>query len=195
VELTLTRHDLGLSWMVHERFERSSHALAHEGRVWLIEPVDDEAIRDPVRELGSPAGVIQLLDRHNRDCEPLARELGVAHVRWPDALPDSPFQFVPVMRRTRWHEVALWWPEREALAVPEALGTARFFAVGGGPVGVHPLLRLTPPQGLGAFEPAYLLVGHGPPLEGPDIGADIDEALEHSRRDLPKVLAKLPSLR
>ena len=188
MELTITRHDLGLSWTVRERLERSSHALASERQVWLIDPVDDAAVREPIRELGSPAAVLQLLDRHNRDCELLARELGVPHVRVPDALPDSPFQFVPVMRRARWREVALWWPEQRALAVAEALGTAPLFALGGAPVGVHPLLRLAPPRGLAAFEPAYLFVGHGPPLEGPDLGANIHEALERSRRYLPRVL-------
>jgi hypothetical protein len=195
VELTITRHDLGLSWTVRERLERSSHALASEGQVWLIDPVDDAAVREPIRELGSPAAVLQLLDRHNRDCELLARELGVPHVRVPDALPDSPFQFVPVMRRARWREVALWWPEQRALAIAEALGTAPLFALGGAPVGVHPLLRLAPPRGLAAFDPAYLLVGHGPPLEGPDLGANIQEALERSRRELPRVLTQLATLR
>jgi hypothetical protein len=194
VELTITRHALGLSWTVEEPLERTSHALAHAGRVWLIDPVADDALEGPIRELGSPAAVVQLLDRHNRDCELLARELGVAHVRLPDSLPDSPFQFIPVLWRARWHELALWWPEQNALLVPEALGTAPLFAVGDAPVGVHPLLRLAPPKSLGAFEPAYLLVGHGKPLEGPDVGTDIDEALERSRRDLPRALTKLATL-
>ena len=45
-----------------------------------------------------------------------------------------------VVQVPRWREVALWWPQRKALVVAEAVGTGRYFAVGPGPVGVHPWL-------------------------------------------------------
>ena len=45
--------------------------------------------------LGEPAGVVQLLDRHNRDCAAVAAELGVPHLVVPDAVPDSPFEAIP----------------------------------------------------------------------------------------------------
>ena len=84
------------------------------------------------------------------DCAMLAKRLGVPHVLVPDDVPGSPFAFVPVKRWRRWRESALWWPEHRTLAVAEALGTNRFFTGGDTPVGVHLLLRLTPPTMLGS---------------------------------------------
>jgi hypothetical protein len=40
-------------------------------------PVADERALARVRELGHPAGVVQLLDRHARDCRSVAERLGV----------------------------------------------------------------------------------------------------------------------
>jgi hypothetical protein len=74
------------------------------------------------------------------------------------------------------------------------VGTAPLFSVGA-PVGVHPLLSLTPPRSLGAFAPVHLLVGHGRPLEGPDVAASLHEALERSARSLPGALTQLATLR
>ena len=58
------------------------------------------------------------------------------------------------MRRKRWQEVALWWPERRVLVTADALGTvAHYFTLGGERLGVHPLLRLTPPRQLATPRP------------------------------------------
>ena len=127
------------------------------GSVWLVDPVDWPDAIDRALTLGEPAGVIQLLDRHNRDCVALAERLGVPHVVVPDELPGSPFECVPVVRRKRWRETALWWPETRTLVVAEALGTNRFFTGGRAPLGVH-LLRLSRPR-LGGR--AGHLDGHG----------------------------------
>jgi hypothetical protein len=190
-------HELGLSWVADEPMERGSHALAgDDGRVWLIDPVDDEEALARVAALGAPAGVLQLLDRHNRDCEAVAARLGVPRHKVPDALPEAPgFELRWVVRNRFWREVALWWPARRALVVAEALGTAPAFAVGDGAVGIHPMLRLpSPPGGLRGLAPEHLLVGHGPPVHGPDVAADVDRAIARSRWDAPKLLLKLPSL-
>lgn len=187
-------HALGLTWVMDEAMARGAHALADdEGRVWLVDPVDDREAMERVAVLGQPAGVLQLLDRHNRDCAVLAERLGVPHHRVPDAVPDSPFVVHRVIRNRLWREVALWWPQRRALVVAEALGTAPAFAVGG-PVGVHPMLHLLPPKGLRGFDPEHLLVGHGPPLHGPDVGEQVDRAIDHALRDTPKLVLKLPSI-
>jgi hypothetical protein len=178
-------HALGLSWVMDEPMERGSHALVDDGRVWLV---------DPVAELGAPAGVVQLLDRHNRDCTTVAAQLGVPHFKVPDAVPGSPFEVRWVLRRRFWREVALWWPAKRALVVAEALGTTAAFAVGAGPVGIHPMLRPRPPHGLKGLNPEHLLVGHGPPVSGPDVGEAIDTAIDHAWRDTPRLLLKLPSL-
>ena len=94
-----------------------------------------------------------------------------------------------------WKEVALWWPKREALVVAEALGTSPLFGVGRGPVGVHPFLRLLPPRALARYEPAHLLVGHGPARHGPQTGDELAVALARSRRDIPRALAMMPKMR
>jgi len=78
------------------------------------------------------------------------------------------------------------------LVVAEAVGTNAFFAVGSGPLGVHPMLRLLPPTKLKRFDPQLLLTGHGPPLKGPDTAEALSRALGASRRDIPRLLAKLP---
>lgn len=182
----------GCGWIVEEAMTRTSHALAAEERVWLVDPIDWPEAIERALELGEPAGVIQLLDRHDRDCAALAARLDVPHVVAPDELPESPFAFVPVMRRKRWRESALWWPETRTLVTSDALGTNRFYTAGKAPIGVHVLLRLTPPRALAEFEPERILVGHGEALRGPGTAAALRDALRTSRRGLPGVLVRLP---
>jgi hypothetical protein len=170
---------------------RTSHALATDGKVWLVDALDWPDAIDRARALGEPAAVIQLLDRHDRDCAALASRLGVPHVVAPDELPGSPFTFVAVLRRKRWRESALWWPETRTLVCADALGTNRFYTAGKAPLGVHLFLRLTPPNALGAFEPERILVGHGEGLLRSATPA-LREALRTSRRGLPGVLVRLP---
>ena len=109
--------------------------------------------------LGKPAGVIQLLDRHERDCAALAARLGVPHLVAPDDVADSPFACVPIVRRKRWRESSLWWPATRTLVTADALGTNAFFTAGKAALGVHVLLRLTPPKALARYEPEHVLVG------------------------------------
>jgi len=182
----------GFGWIVEESMTRTSHVLAADGKVWLVDAVDWPDAVDRALTLGEPAGVLQLLDRHNRDCAAIAARLGVSHVVAPDELPGSPFEFVPVMRRKRWQESALWWPGTRTLVVAEALGTNRFYTAGKAPLAVHPLLRLTPPRVLGAYEPDRVLVGHGEALHGPEAAAAVLDALRTSRLGLPGVLVRLP---
>ena len=184
-------HAGGLSWVIDEPMQRASHALLHAGRVWLIDPVDDPETIERTRALGEPAAVVQLLDRHNRDCAAVARQLGVALHRVPDSLPGSPFEVVPVLRWRRWREVALHWRERETLVVAEAVGTAPLFTLGRGTVGVHPVLRLTPSRVLESVAPQLLLVGHGSPLQK-HAAEGLRGALARSRSDIPRLLFSLP---
>ena len=184
--------DFGFSWVLDEAMTRTSHALVDEGRVWIIDPVDEGDALERARALGEPAGVIQLLDRHNRDCEAVAKRFGVPHLNLPETLPDSPFEPFSVVSTRFWKEVGLWWPARRALVVAEAVGTNAMFTGGSTPVGVHVFLRLTPPRKLAAYAPDHLLVGHGSGIDGPGTPAALSEALDRSRRDLPRVLAKMP---
>ena len=190
----LDHQSYGLSWLMAEPMARASHALAAEGRVWLVDPVDDPAALAAAAALGEPAGVLQLLDRHNRDCAAIATRLGAPHLVNPQALPGTPFELVPVIRWPGWKETALWWPAEGALVVPEAVGTAPAYAIGPGPVGVHALIRLVPPGALRRFAPGHLLVGHGPPVHGPEATTGLNDALSRSRRDIPRLALRLPTL-
>jgi hypothetical protein len=182
----------GFGWIVDEAMTRTSHALAADGKVWFVDALDWPEAVDRALELGEPAGVVQLLDRHDRDCAALAARLGVPHVVVPDELPGSPFTFVPVMRRRRWRESALWWPARRTLVVADALATNRFYTAGKAPIGVHLLLRLTPPRALTAYEPERILVGHGEGVHGPEASTALRDAIDQSRRRLPGLLLRLP---
>ena len=182
----------GFGWVVEEAMTRTSHALAADGKVWLVDALDWPEAIDRALSLGEPAGVIQLLDRHDRDCAALASRLGVPHIVAPDDIPGSPFTCVPIMRWRRWRESALWWPGTRTLVTADALGANRFYTGGKAPLGVHVLLRLTPPRALGALEPAHVLVGHGEGVHGPGATTALHDALRTSRRGLPGVLLRLP---
>ena len=182
----------GFGWMVEEAATRTSHALAADGKVWLVDALDWPDAIDRALEVGEPAGVIQLLDRHNRDCASLAARFGVPHVVAPGQIRGTPFAFVDVMLRKHWRESAVWWAATRTLVVAEVLGTNRFFTGGTAPIGVHLALRLTPPKALAAFEPERVLVGHGEGIVGPDATDGLREALRTSRSGLPGVLLRLP---
>lgn len=190
---SIQRHSLGLTWVETTGMRRAAHALRADGRVWLIDPFEDEVAMSAASELGTPAAVIQLLDRHNRDCGPIAQRLEVPLLKVPEAVSDSPFTVIPVISRPWWREVALWWEAERALIVAEALGTAPAFTLGRR-VGLHPMLRLRPPRGpLSARSPERLLVGHGTALESGATEA-IRDALSGAVADIPQLVLKLPSL-
>jgi hypothetical protein len=182
--------DGGFGWVVDEPVQRCSHALVADGRVWVIDPVDGEGVEERVRAAGEPAGVIQLLDRHNRDSRALAARLDVPHHYVPIELIDgAPFDFLVVRKGWKWREVALWWPDRRVLVCADALGTAPYFVATDERLGVHPLLRLVPPRRrLGNVQPEVVLCGHG---EGILSGAAplFYEALSTARRRIPSAVA------
>jgi len=125
--------------------------------------------------------VIQLLDRHARDGEAIARRLGVPlHRR------EAPAPFVAIHLATPpgLREAALWWPEERVLVLADALGTARYFRAPGERLAVHPLLRPFPPRRLARLEPERILVGHGEGIHD-DAAAALREALATARRRLP----------
>jgi hypothetical protein len=187
----IEEHEAGLSWVMDDAMQRASHALVDGDDVWLIDPVDEGEAIERATALGRPRAVIQLLDRHNRDCEAVAERLGVRWERVPRSLEGSPFEVIEVMRRRRWREIALRWREQDALVVAEAVGTAPLFALGRGAVGVHPMLRLTPPRALEGLDPKVLLVGHGAPVTSNAEGS-VKDALARSRSDIPRLLVSIP---
>ena len=186
--------DGGFGWIEDTQIRRAAHALAVDGRVWIIDPFDAEGVDARVRALGEPAAVLQLLDRHERDAAAFAARYEVPHLVVPDSVPETPFELRPIARSRWWREVALWWPERRALVCADALGTAPYFRAGGEPIGVHPFLRLRPPRALVGLAPEHVLVGHGEGVHGSDVAAAVDDALRNARRRLPRWFAQLPRL-
>lgn len=181
-------HGFGWTPAESELEERTSHAILAGGRVWVTDALDGAGVEERIRALGQPAAVVQLLDRHNRDCAAVAGRLGVPlHVTPFDGVDGAPFEVIPVVRRKRWQEVALWFPDERILAVGDALGTAAYFRAGDEPVGVHPLLRLAPPRkAFAGLEPLHVLCGHGRGCHGEGVPAAVREALATARRRLPR---------
>jgi hypothetical protein len=184
--------DFGFGWQVDdEPMRRTSHVLVADGAVWLIDPVAWPEAEERARSLGEPRGVLQLLDRHNRDCGAIATRFGVPHHVVPTGRIDgAPFEFLPTSRKRIWREVALWWPEQRVLVCADALGTISYFRAPGERLGVHPLLRLRPPRALRRVYPEHVLTGHGAGVHD-DAAAALHEALRTSRRRLPAALGRL----
>ena len=181
----------GFGWSIEcERLTRTSHAVRAQGRVWLTDAVDGAGLDERVAALGEPAGVVQLLDRHARDCATVAERLGVPlHVTPFAGVDGAPFLAFPIVRNRLWREVALWFSEKRVLVCGDALGSLAYFRAPGEPFGVHPVLRLFPPkQALAALEPGHVLFGHGDGYHGPDAPEALAEALSTARRRAPQAL-------
>lgn len=189
----IEKSEVGLTWVMDEPNARASHALVSDGRVWIVDPVWDEAAIERIAELGEVISVLQLLDRHSRDCEQVADHFGIPHVVLPLELRDTPFEAVEVIENRIWKERALWWQSTQTLVVAEAIGTTPLFKPSSGGAGVHVGLRLTPPRSaLGSYVPRHLLVGHGDPIHGLGGSRALEQALDRSRRDMPAAMLGLP---
>lgn len=180
----------GFGWTPDDSLRMASHAVLAGGRVWITDPVDGDGIDERIRALGEPAAVVQLLDRHSRDCAEIARRLGVPHVVTPfDGAAGAPWEPRRVVRMPTWREVALWFSAERTLVTADAFGSVGYFRAREEPFGVHPLLRLFPPRrALGDLEPKHLLFGHGEGYHGEDAPERLREALRTSRRRLPSAL-------
>jgi hypothetical protein len=180
----------GFGWSQDEFMRRTSHALLVDGRVWLTDPVDDPELEGRVRALGEPAGVLQLLDRHERGCSAWAGRLGVPHLRAWESLGGAPFEALRVRSSRWWREVALWEPSGRTLVCADALGTVGYFCAPGEPIGLHPLVRPWPPRQLGRVAAQRVVCGHGAGLHE-DASAAVQEALRTARRRLPAVALRI----
>ena len=172
---------LGFSWIADGAMTRTSHALADKGAVWLVDPLDWPEAIARAQSLGRPEAVVQLLDRHDRDCAALAERLGIPRLVVPRSLPDTPFEVIEIRRSRHWREIALWWPGPGVLVAADALGTNPFFTIGRDRIGVHGLLKPTPPRQLARLAPSHLLVGHGKGVHGREATAELRRALSRSR--------------
>ena len=181
--------DHGFGWLAEDEFlQRTSHAVFAAGRVWVTDALYGPEIEERIRALGEPAGVIQLLDRHSRDCGAVARRLGVPlHVTPFGGVSNAPFEVIAVRMTRLWREVALYFSQERILVCGDALGSVGHFRAGREPLGVHPLLRFVPPRrAFGGLEPEHLLFGHGEGVHGAEAGHALHEALATARRRLPQ---------
>jgi hypothetical protein len=170
----------GFGWIAPEPafMQRASHAILAGESVWVIDPVEGDGVIERIERLGAPAGVLVLIDRHERDSTPIAERLTVPRYVVPEEPAATPFELVPVGRK----EHALWLPEHATLVISEALGTSPYFRAPGERVGIHPFRRLFPPTELRAFEPEHLLFGHGEGLHGAEATAALHDTLTYGRR-------------
>lgn len=181
--------DFGFGWIVDDELvRRTSHVLLVDDGVWFVDPVAWPEAEERARALGEPRGVVQLLDRHNRDCAALAASLGVPHHSLPHRIDGTAFEFLPIVSSRWWHEVALWWPHGRVLVCADAVGTLAYFRARDEPLGLHPLLRLRPPRALRRVFPEHVLSGHGWGVHE-NASHALHEALRTARRRLPAALA------
>ena len=175
--------EVGFGWQADEPefMERTSHAVASNGKVWLFDALDAAGLDDRVRALGKPVGVVRLLDRHERDCVAVAERLGV-----PRTGTAAAFSLIPLVRFRGWRESAAFFPQERVLVVADALGTAAYFRAPGERLAVHPLLRLVPPRRLRGIDPLHVLCGHGEGVHGEQAGDALREALRTARRRIPR---------
>ena len=181
----------GFGWSIDgDRIRRTSHAIRAGGRVWLLDVVDGEGLDERIAAFGEPAAVVQLLDRHNRDCATVAERLGVPlHVTPFEQVEGAPFVAFPILRRRIWREVALWFTAERTLVCADVLGSVDYFCAPGEPFAVTPVLRLFPPRrSLAGLEPEHILFGHGEGFHGHDAPEALRTALTTARRRLPKAL-------
>ncbi len=211
----IDRFDRGVGWIAYpeETMQRASHALAVPNEetgtddVWVVDPVDAPGLDDLLTEFGTVAGVVCGLDRHKRDCAAVATRHGVPVFvpEWMDGvapeldapvrrfgrrLADSGFESIRIRDSSipPWQEVGLF--DGETLVVPESLGSVTYFRGDRERLGVHPMLRLTPPRGpLVALDPDRVLVGHGAGVLD-DATTAVRDALDGSRRKAPGLYAK-----
>ncbi|MDS0258814.1 hypothetical protein NDI56_05330 [Haloarcula sp. S1CR25-12] len=202
------RWDRGASWLAYpdETMQRASHVLGTDAGAIVVDPVDAEGIDDLFTEFGEVAGVIVLLNRHKRDCAEIATRHDVP-VYVPDALagveddidaptervrrqiPGTDYGIHELTSNPAWKEAALYGDEDDTLVVPEAVGTADYFLAGDERLGVHPMLRLTPPRKLQRLEPERLLVGHGHGIMD-GASAALSDAVRGSRGRMPGLYVK-----
>ncbi|HVD66762.1 MAG TPA: hypothetical protein VNB65_07695 [Gaiellaceae bacterium] len=178
-----------LGWSEPGFLSRTSHAVAVDGKVLVFDPVNASGIDERIRALGEPEAVVQLLDRHDRDCAAVAARLGIPHRRMELGGSAPQARLLRIAWNPVWKEVAFWEPERRVLVVGDALGTVAYFTAPDERIGVHPFLRLRPPRALAGLGPRHVLCGHGAGLHGEEAAPALEEALATARRRIPPWLA------
>jgi hypothetical protein len=197
------RWEGGVGWIAHpdEGMRRTSHALATDEGVWLVDPVDADGVDDLVSEYGEVAGVVVLSSYHSRDADTFAQRYDVpVHVpsffdglegscdapvqEFFGTLGDSEYRLLELYDDAVWSDAALW--DGETLVVMEALATSPTQTVGDERLAVSFVRRLVPPRrALSGLHPERILVGHGEGVHA-DASAALETALATARRRAPR---------
>lgn len=207
----IDRWEGGVGWIAYpdEQMQRASHAIAVDGGVWLLDPVDADGLDALLAEFGEVVGVVVMLDRHKRDAAAIARrhdvsvyvpdwmtgvasELDAPVERFGRELADTGYRAITVRDSTvpPWQEVGLYHEASGTLVVPESVGAAEYFLAPGEQLGVHPMLRLFPPtRALASLSPERILTGHGPGVME-NASTALRDALDNSRRRTPSLYGK-----
>lgn len=200
----IDRWDGGVGWLAHpeETMQRASHALATDEGVWVVDPVDADGVDDLITEFGDVAGVVVLLNRHYRDADAIARrhdvpvyvpswfgeveDVDAPFRRFDGRLPGTQFRVSKVVDSFGWAEAALYDESAGTLVVPESVGNGPYYTTGDERLGVHPMMRLTPPSALRGLRPERVLVGHGHGVLD-NAASALEDALDGARRRTPKL--------
>jgi hypothetical protein len=207
----IDRWEGGVGWIAYpdEGMQRASHAFVADDGVWVVDPVDADGLDDLLAEFGEVAGVVVMLDRHKRDSATIANRhdvpvyvpdwmTGVASKldapveRFGRELADTGYRAITIRDSAvpPWQEVGLYHEASGTLIVPESVGAADYFLAPGERLGVHPMLRLFPPErSLGTLSPERILVGHGAGVLENATTA-LRDALDNSRRRTPSLYGK-----
>jgi hypothetical protein len=207
----IDRFEGGAGWIAHpdEEMQRASHALATDAGLVVVDPVDVPDLDGWLTDLGETtgagdvAGVAVLLDRHKRDSAAVANrhDVPVGVPSWMSGVrddldaptrdleslvADSSYEVRKVIDNPFWQEAGLYDREAEVLALPEVFGTVDYYCAPGEELGVHPMLRFTPPRKLKRLDVDRLLVGHGEGV-APDADDAMARALRGAARNAPRL--------
>lgn len=205
----IDRHADGVGWIANpdETMQRASHAISLDGEIYVLDPVDAEGVDDLLGSLdGSVAGVVVCLDRHQRDAGAVARRhdvpvfvptwmdgvefQGVRRERFDTQVTDGLRTIrVRESRLPPWQEAGLYAEQTGTLYIPESVGTTAYMVTDDERLGVHPMLRLFPPDTLRGLDPDRILVGHGAGI-AEDATAALASALRTSRGNTLSLYAK-----
>lgn len=207
----IDRWDGGVGWLAYpdETMQRASHAVEVDGDVWVFDPVDADGVDDLLAEFGDVAGVVVGLDRHKRDAAALANRHGVSVYvadwmtgvaseldapveRFGRELADTGYRAMTIRDSSvpPWQEVGFYNEVDGTLLVPEAVGTSDYFLAPGERLGVHPMLRLFPPErAFSGVSPERVLVGHGEGV-AENASSALRTALSGSVRRTPALYGK-----
>jgi hypothetical protein len=197
--------DAGIGWLAapSEMMQRAAHAFnGADGRLWLVDPVDTPGLDAFLTSHGEVGGVIVAFDRHRRDAAQIAERYELP-VTVPPVLEDFAAS-IPAETRVRpsceaaglrfhtlldsrippWREAAVIGPDGSTVYVPEVVGRAGYYTAPGEQVGVHPMLRVSPPRrAMQALSIETLWCGHGHGLT--DAQGEVNRAMRDARSRLP----------